>query len=326
MRLEGIHHITCVTADAPSNADFYVRVLGLRIVKKTINQVDKTTYHIFYGDEHASYGNNISFFEYRGRPNGRAGAGNVHTIVWRVGGEDALEFWERRLAGEGVEAARAEGSLDFADHEGLAHRLEVVQTSDPALVGESPEVPAEYALQGFEGVHSYERDPDACASFLTDVLSMREAGARRWEARGGIRGGWYQIDPAPEGKRRFGGGVVQHVAWGCVPDEIDAWSERVTPLCADATGVIDRHFFRSTYFTEPGGVLFEIAEHGGPGFAVDEPDAEHMGDEIQLPPWLEERRQLYEWSLTPVPTTAELRAGILRGVSGTARTSAAIAG
>jgi glyoxalase family protein len=310
MKLEGIHHITCVTADAPSNADFYVRVLGLRIVKKTINQVDKTTYHIFYGDERASYGNNISFFEYRGRPGGRAGAGNVHRIVWRVGDEAALDFWERRLAGEGVETQRSDAALDFADHEGLRHRLAVVTTSDEPLIGESPEVPAEHALQGFDGVHSYERDDDACAAFLTDILCMSEAGPRRWEARGGIRGGWYQIDPAPAEKRRFGGGVVQHVAWGCLPQDIDAWSERVDPLCPDATGTVDRHFFRSTYFTEPGGVLFEIAEHGGPGFAVGEPDGERMGDELQLPPWLEERRQLYEWSLTPVPSTAALRAGV----------------
>jgi glyoxalase family protein len=310
VKLEGIHHITCVTADAPSNADFYVRVLGLRIVKKTVNQVDKTTYHIFYGDERASYGNNISFFEYRGRPNGRAGAGNVHTIVWRVGEVAALDFWERRLADEGVEYVREETSLDFCDHEGLAQRLAVVQTSDEPLTGESPEVPAELALQGFDGVHAYERDPDASAAFLTGVLEMSEAGPRRFQARGGIRGGWYQIDPAPEAKRHFGGGVVQHVAWGCLPDDIDAWSDRVTPLCADATGVVDRHFFRSTYFTEPGGVLFEIAEHGGPGFAVGEPDSERMGDELQLPPWLQERRQLYEWSLTPVPTTAQLRAGV----------------
>jgi glyoxalase family protein len=312
VKLEGIHHITCVTADAPSNADFYVRVLGLRIVKKTVNQVDKTTYHIFYGDERASYGNNISFFEYRGRPDGRAGAGNVHTIVWRVAAQDALDFWERRLAAEGIESQREDAGLEFADPEGLRHRLAVVRTSDPPLIGESPEVPAEHALQGFDGVHAYERDPDACAAFLTDVLGMSEAGPRRWEARGAIRGGWYQIDPAPEAKRRFGGGVVQHVAWGCLSDDIDAWSERVTPLCADATGVVDRHFFRSTYFTEPGGVLFEIAEHGGPGFAAGEPDAERMGDELQLPPWLEERRRLYEWSLTPVPTTEQLRAGAAR--------------
>jgi glyoxalase family protein len=310
MRLEGIHHITGVTADAPSNADFYVRVLGLRIVKKTVNQVDKTTYHIFYGDERASYGNNISFFEYRGRPHGRAGAGNVHTIVWRVGEDGALDFWERRLASEGVEVQRTEGGLEFCDREGLCHKIAAVESADPPLTGESPEVPAEFALQGFDGVHAYAVDPTSSGAFLSDVLAMTSLGDSRWEARGQIRGGWYQLDPAPAEKRRFGGGVVQHVAWGCLPQDIDAWSERISPLCPDATGTVDRHFFRSTYFTEPGGVLFEVAEHGGPGFAVGEPDMEHMGDELQLPPWLEDRRRLYEWSLTPVPTTAQLRAGV----------------
>jgi glyoxalase family protein len=313
MRLEGIHHVTCVTADAPSNADFYVRVLGLRIVKKTINQTDQTTYHIFYGDEHASYGNNISFFEYRGRPHGRAGAGNVHTIVWRVGAQAALDFWERRLAGEGVETERDDEGLDFHDHEGLRHRLAAVATADPPLIGDSPEVPAEHALQGFDGVRAYATDPEASAAFVAQALSMRETGENRWEARGDLRGGWYALDPAPARRRSFGGGVVQHVAWGCRSDDIEAWSERVSSLCPDATGIIDRHFFRSTYFTEPGGVLFEIAEHGGPGFAVGEPDMQRMGDALSLPPWLEERRKLYEWSLTPVPTTAELRAGVAVG-------------
>jgi glyoxalase family protein len=310
MKLEGIHHITAVTADAPSNADFYVRVLGLRIVCKTVNQVDRTTYHIFYGDERASYGANISFFEYRGRPDGRPGAGNAHTIAWRVGEEAALDFWERRLQGEGVETRRTDGALDFADHEGLTHQLHVVAPRDPPLTGESPEVPVEYALQGLDGVQAYARDPDASAAFLADVLEMSAVGENRWEARGQLRGGWYQIDPAPPEKRRLGGGVVQHVAWGCRPQDMDAWSERVGPLCPDATGTVDRYFFRSTYFTEPGGVLFEIAEHGGPGFAAGEPDAAHMGDELHLPPWLEERRRLYEWSLTPVPTTAQLRGGV----------------
>ncbi len=310
MRLEGIHHVTCVTADAPSNADFYVRVLGLRIVKKTINQTDQTTYHIFYGDEQASYGNNISFFEYRGRPDGRTGAGNAHTIVWRLGTEAALDFWERRLTGEGVAVRRESDHLDFADHEGLGQRLAVVETSDEPLTGDSPEIPAEYALQGFDGLHGFATDPQASAAFLSDVLEMEPIGEDRFEARGQVRGGWYQLDEAPAERRRFGGGVVQHIAWGCRPEEIEAWSERVSPLCPDATGVIDRHFFRSTYFTEPGGVLFEIAELGGPGFAVDEPDLVHMGDDLRLPPWLEERRKLYEYSLTPVPTTAELRSGV----------------
>ena len=123
MQLEGIHHVTCVTADAPGNADFYVRVMGLRIVKKTINQTDQTTYHIFYGDERASYGNNISFFEYRGRPDGRAGAGNVHRIVRRVGCAEALDFWERRIADEGLRTERGESALQFADREGFEHEL-----------------------------------------------------------------------------------------------------------------------------------------------------------------------------------------------------------
>jgi len=234
MKLEGIHHITAVTADAPSNADFYVRVLGLRIVKKTVNQVDKTTYHIFYGDERASYGANISFFEYRGRPHGRAGAGNAHTIVWRVGEDAALDFWERRFADEGIETSRAASALDFADREGLHHRLAVAATTDPPLTGDSPEVPAEFALQGFDGVQAYARDADASGAFLGDVLGMAVVGESRWEARGQLRGGWYQLDPTPTEKRRFGGGVVQHVAWGCLPQDMEAWSERVGPLCPDA--------------------------------------------------------------------------------------------
>ena len=189
MRLEGIHHVTCVTADAPSNADFYVRVLGLRIVKKTVNQTDQTTYHIFYGDERASYGNNISFFEYRGRPDGRAGAGNVHTIVWRLGEEGALDFWERRLAGEGLDSERTEDALEFCDHEGLRHRLAVVEAEDAPLTGDSPEVPAEYALQGFDGVRAYATDAGASSTFMSDALEMSAVGESRWEARGGLRGG-----------------------------------------------------------------------------------------------------------------------------------------
>jgi glyoxalase family protein len=310
MKLEGIHHVTCVTADAPSNADFYVRVLGLRIVKKTINQTDQTTYHIFYGDERASYGNNISFFEYRGRPDGRAGAGNVHRIVWRVGSTDALDFWERRLADEGCTTERGETTLLFADHEGLDQELAVVDVPDEPLVGEAPDVPAEFALQGFDGVRAHARDEEASRTFITEKLGFEAKPDGRFEARGEQRGGWYAYDPAPEGKRSFGAGVVQHVAWGCKPEDIEAWHKVVTEEGLNPTEVIDRHFFRSVYFTEPGGVLFEIAELGGPGFIVDEPDAERMGDDLRLPPWLEERRQLYEWSLTPVPTTAELRARV----------------
>ena len=198
--------------------------------------------------------------------------------MWRVGEEGALDFWERRLAEEGIEATRSEHELDFCDPEGLAHRLSGGGHARPPLTGESPEVPAEYALQGFDGVHAYATDAAASSAFLADTLGhASRTGASRWEARGGLRGGWYQLDPAPPERRRFGGGVVQHIAWGCLPEDIERLERRCGPVCPDATGIIDRHFFRSTYFTEPGGVLFEIAEHGGPGFAVGEPDMQRMG-------------------------------------------------
>jgi glyoxalase family protein len=308
MKLEGIHHVTCITADAPSNADFYIRVMGLRIVKKTINQTDMTTYHLFYGDEQASYGNNISFFEYRGRPDGRAGAGNVHRLVWRLASESAVDFWERRIADEQLTSERGDTWLRFSDPEGLEHELAVVSTTDPPLTGEAPDIPSEFALTGLDGFRAFATDQAASERFITEQLGFQPMAGDRFEARGAERGGWYAFDPAPAEKRRFGGGAVQHIAWGCRPEDIENWHQLVVDAGLTPTEVIDRHFFRSVYFTEPGGVLFEIAERGGPGFAVDEPDAEHMGDDLQLPPWLEERRKLYEYSLTPVPTTAEIRA------------------
>src|SRR4051794_29643517 len=256
MQLEGIHHVTCVTADAPSNADFYVRVMGLRIVKKTINQTDMTTYHIFYGDERASYGNNISFFEYRGRPDGRPGAGNVHRIVWRVGSTAALDFWERRAADEGLESERGETTLLFSDPEGLPHELAVVDVPEAPLIGEAPDIPAEFALQGFDGVRAFARDEEASRRFLTERLSFAPTPDGRFEARGERRGGWCAYAPPPRGKRSLGAGVAQHGAGGCLPEDIEGWHRVLVDGGPEPTDVIDRHFFRSVYFNEPGGVLF----------------------------------------------------------------------
>src|SRR5688572_26352588 len=146
MRLEGIHHITLITGDAPRNVDFYTRVLGLRMVKKTVNQDDPTVYHLFYADEEGTPGADITFFEYPGAAPGRDGAGMVHRIVWRVGAPEALDFWAARLADEGIETERADGRLRFADPEGLAHELAVVETSDAPLIADHPEVPSEHAL------------------------------------------------------------------------------------------------------------------------------------------------------------------------------------
>src|SRR6266446_543512 len=154
MKLEGIHHITAITGDAPRNVDFYARVLGLRMVKKTVNQDDPTVYHLFYGDEEGAPGNDITFFEYPGAAPGRAGAGMIHRIVWRVGSPDAIEFWAERLAGEGVETRREDGSLVFSDPEGLEQELAVVDVPDQPLVAHSAEVPDEHALQGFDSVRA----------------------------------------------------------------------------------------------------------------------------------------------------------------------------
>src|SRR6266545_6205263 len=144
MRLEGIHHVTAITADAPGNVDFYARLLGLRLVKKTVNQDDPTVYHLFYADENGSPGSDITFFEYPGARRGRAGAGMVHRVVWRVGSANALDFWEERLRAESVGVSRSDGRLVFADPEGLALELRVVETGDEPLVAESPEIPTEH--------------------------------------------------------------------------------------------------------------------------------------------------------------------------------------
>ncbi len=166
MQLDGIHHITAITADAQRNVDFYVRVLGLRLVKKSVNQDDPTVYHLFYGDEHAHPGLDLTFFEYPGAAPGRASEGMIHRVVWRVGSEDALDFWAARLAGEGIETSRDGASLRFADPEGLEHELLVTDVPDEPLTAEHPEVPAEHALQGFHAVRAYASDPERSRGLL----------------------------------------------------------------------------------------------------------------------------------------------------------------
>jgi glyoxalase family protein len=297
MRLDGIHHVTCITGDAPQNLDFYTRVLGLRLVKKTVNQDDPTVYHLFYADEEGSPGADLTFFEYPGARPGRAGAGMVRRIVWRVGSGDAIDFWERRLGGEGVEARRIGGRLRFADPEGLEHELAAVETSDPPLVADHPEVPAELALQGFDSVRAYAADAEGSGGFLEALGFERHGDA--WEARGEHRGGLYAYDPAPAERGSGGAGTVHHVAWASTMEDHQAWRERALEAGAQPTPIIDRFWFRSIYFREPSGVLFEIATMG-PGFTTDEP-LEHLGETLVLPPRFEPMRAQIEPRLTPLP-------------------------
>ncbi|MBA2536431.1 MAG: VOC family protein [Actinobacteria bacterium] len=304
MKLEGIHHVTCITGDAPGNLDFYVRVLGLRLVKKTVNQDDPTVYHLFYADEKGSAGADLTFFEYPGARPGRAGAGMVHRIAWRVSSDDALDFWAGRLADEDVAADSADGRLRFSDPEGLALELAVAETDDEPLVADHPDIPGELALQGFDGVRAYSLAPDASRMFLDNALGFTAIDPpAEWEARGDRRGSFYGYDPAPPERGVGGAGTVHHVAWASAIDDHEAWRERVAQTGANPTPVIDRFYFRSIYFREPSGVLFEIATLG-PGFATDEP-LEHLGERLSLPPNFEPLREQVEQTLTPLANPRE---------------------
>jgi glyoxalase family protein len=300
MKLEGIHHITAITGDAPGNVEFYAGVLGLRLVKKTVNQDDPTVYHLFYADEAGSPGSDLTFFEYPGAHPGRAGAGMVHRIVWRVASPDAIDFWEQRLAANGTATERtAGGTLRFADPEGLGHELVVSTVADAPLIAEAPDIPREHALQGFDAVRAYTADPERSAALLRDTLGFTGGDDGTWEVRGEQRGGRYVYDTAPAEAPVPGAGTVHHVAFATRMEEQDAWQEHVTRAGAHATPVIDRFYFRSIYFREPSGVLFELATMG-PGFGADE-DPAHLGERLSLPPKFERLRAQLEQRLTPLP-------------------------
>jgi glyoxalase family protein len=303
MKLEGIHHITCITGDAPRNLDFYTRVLGLRLVKKTVNQDDPTVYHLFYADEQGSPGSDLTFFEYPGADPGQAGGGMVHRITFRVKNEDAITFWAKRLAAEEIYPVRAPGSLIFDDPEGLNLELAVVATEDEPLIAEHPEIPHYWAIEGFDSVRAYAYDPDKSRALLEQALGFEPRADGEWEVRGDERGSFYRYDPAPAWAARPGAGTVHHVAWATQMDEHEAWRERVAEAGARPTPVIDRFWFRSVYFREPSGVLFELATIG-PGFATDE-DPEHLGEQLVLPPNFEHLRSRLEHVLTPLPNPRE---------------------
>ncbi len=293
MKLEGIHHVTCITADAPGNVDFYARVLGLRLVKKTVNQDDPTVYHLFYADERGSAGADITFFEYPDTPRGRAGGGMVHRVAFRVASDESLDFWQERVGGE-----RNDGSLLFEDPEGLALELVIDDSGEEPLIARHPEIPEEHALRGFAGVRAFTLDPEKSRGLLEGTLGFEPG----FVARGERRSGFYVYD-VTDRRGVQGAGTVHHVAWASTQEEHEAWRAAVEQAGARPTPVIDRFYFKSIYFREPSGVLFEIATLG-PGFTVDEP-AEHLGERLSLPPDFEELRNQVEPLLTPLPNPRE---------------------
>ncbi|MDX6690761.1 MAG: glyoxalase family protein [Solirubrobacteraceae bacterium] len=302
--LEGLHHITAITADAPRNLDFYARLLGLRFVKKTVNFDSPDVYHLYYADEHGTPGSVLTFFEFPGAAPGQHGDGMPYSIAWRVGSGDALDFWAKRLRGEGVEVTRGDdGSVGFADPEGLEHVLLVDDVPDAPLVSYAPDIPAEHALQGFAGVRAYGTRPGASTPLL-EALGFTATGDGAWELAGDQRRGSWCYD-TPAGRGRQGAGSIHHVAWSAADDaELERFSAIAAEAGARPTPIIDRQYFHSVYFREPSGVLFELASRDV-GFTVDEP-LESLGEDLKLPPQYEGHREEIEQRLTPLanPRTA----------------------
>jgi len=305
--LNGIHHISAITADAAKSLRFYAGVMGLRLVKKTVNQDNPTVYHLFYADEAGSPGADLTFFEYPGLVPGRAGAGMIHRIALRVGSTAALDFWAKRLAAAGLDSIREDERLRFEDPEGLGLELVASSATDEPLLAWHPEIPEQFALQGFAGVRAFTRRPEGSSGFLTGTMGFTTHDGKAFEARGETRGSFYAYDESPEPRGLGGSGTVHHIAWSSTMEDHAAWRERVLQGGGDPTRIIDRFYFRSIYFREPSGVLFEIATIG-PGFSADEP-REHLGERLSLPPAFEHLRAEVEANLTPLHNPRE-KAGL----------------
>lgn len=296
MRLDGIHHVTAITADAQRNVDFYAGVLGLRLVKTTVNFDAPDMYHLYFGDRVGAPGSILTFFEIRGAGEGAAGPGMIHRVVLRVPSEDALDEWAVRLERAGRPVDRLDGAVVTADPEGLGLELRVSGTGEPPLV--APGVPAGIAITGVEGVRMSSVRPDLTRIVTRDVLGFREEGEDGpLVAEGARRSGTVWIEPAPNARGIPGAGTVHHVAWASEDADHEAWRDRVREVGLHGTDVIDRQYFHSVYFREPGGVLYEIATLS-PGFAVDEPEAT-LGEDLKLPPQYEPHRAEIVRRLTP---------------------------
>jgi glyoxalase family protein len=296
MELSGLHHVTAITGDAQRCVDFYVTVLGLRFTKKTVNHDAPEVYHLYFSDYEGTPGSVLTFFEYPGASSGRSGAGMVSRIDWRVPG-DSLDFWEERLNKLATGGMERDGDrISFEDPEGLGLGLVADHGDVAPLVAPSDDIPKGSELRGFDGVEATSVDVESTKGILTDVLGFKGDGST-YEVSDGSRSSSYILGtsnvlgvPAA--------GTVHHVAWGCEPSEHETWRNHIASSGLNVTPVIDRIYFRSIYFREPGGVLFEIATRG-PGFTVDEP-LEELGTKLVLPSRYEGMRSELERALTPI--------------------------
>jgi glyoxalase family protein len=298
MRLEGIHHVSAITADVTTTVDFYATLLGLRLVWQGVNADDPTMRHIAFGDETGSPGSILTFFDMPGVARGQAGEGMVHRVAWRVADAAALEFWADRLTRAGVPTQREEASLRFRDPEGLELALVATDDGDEPLRARADEVPAKHALRGLHSLRAFASKPVASAALLAGVLGLEDQPDGQWLVRGDDRHGLYAFDPPPPDAPRHGAGTIHHVAFATRPDEHEAWRRRLVGASVRATPILDRTFFLSIYFREPSGVLLELATQG-PGFVLE--PVEHLGETLTLIGGLEHLRPQLEQRFPPIP-------------------------
>ena len=296
--IEGLHHVTAIAGEPQANINFYIGVLGLRLVKVTVNFDDPTTYHLYYGDGQGHPGTIMTFFPWPGALKGHIGTGQL-TITSFAVPDKSLPYWRKRLRKRGIEFDEAtsdfgEEMLFLRDPDGLQLELISSSNANPDRIWENGPVPTEHAVRGFHHVTISERGYERTASLLADTLGFQQIGKEthrfRYAVAKGAPSTIVDVVCAPEGRPgRVAVGTVHHVAWRTATNEEQArWRTTLMALEYDVTPIIDRQYFHSIYFREPGGVLFEIATDP-PGFATDE-SIEHLGTSLKLPPWLEKAR------------------------------------
>jgi glyoxalase family protein len=311
--MSGIHHVTAIAGDASRNLDFYTRILGLRLVKKTVNYDDPGTYHFYFGDEAGHPGTILTFFPWAHAPKGWGGVGLTQQTMFRVP-ESAIGYWAHRFVEKGVpheaiEKRFGQSVLTFSDPDGTSLALVGVAGAETEAAWKGSDVPVEHAVRGFYGVRLLLDDAKQTAAILTNVLGFAEAGTEgpvtRFVANGTALGGVVEIREAKGFLAgNMGRGSVHHIAFRAATDEAQAEMRRklVEEHRLQVTEQIDRYYFRSMYFREPGGIIFEIATDQ-PGFAIDEP-LDSLGQALKLPAFLESQRQEIEATLQPLEQAA----------------------
>ena len=305
MRLEGLHHVTMITGDARRNVAFVADVLGLRLVKQTVNFDQPEAYHLYFGDEKGSPGSILTWFEFAGAAPGRPGLGMIHTLELGVPSEASLGFWAERLQAAGHAAVRDGRALGFEDPDGLAFVLVVSDEGNPPLRAAHPEIPAEHAIVGLEGARAYGAFANVEERLLTETLGFTSLGSGEYRLDSEhrqFRWAYDQTDRLGEP----GAGTVHHIAWASQDADHLGWQERVRDAGGFVTEVRDRDYFESIYFREPRGILFEIATLS-PGFAVDE-DPEALGESLRLPAMHAHLCERLERTLTPLENPRARRA------------------